>query len=104
MNPTLEQINAAFDRAIQLGYFCYVSVGTYGDKINYNCNLRQDAHSGAGVQVQGSGETLEEAVRKCFSNFPENPLDGTGWKNNRLVPPKSEAPIEGEYVEVREQG
>ncbi len=99
MKPTLEQLSEALDRATSLGYSCFISMSTYGDKTHYGCNLTQTSHGGGRVEVKGDGETLEAAVRICFSNFPENPLDGTGWKNNRIAAPKPD-PIDADFTEV----
>lgn len=100
MKPTLTHLSEALDRAISLGYDCHISMSSYGDKRHYGCSLSQTSLGGGQMRVTGDGEDLEAAVRKCFSNFPENPLDGTGWKNNRLSAPKPEPVVDAEFIEV----
>lgn len=90
---TLEQLNSAIDRALSMDY----TISIYSHKNFNTCNINKHTASGAQVQVEGRGETLNEAIEKCFANFPENPLDGTGWQNNRLSAP----PIDAEFTEVK---
>lgn len=100
MKPTLEQLSAALDRAKLMGFNISISLGRYGgDTDHCSCRLSQTSHAGGKVDVAGDDTSLEEAVRKCFSNFPENPLDGTGWKNNRLAA-QTPDPVDAEFTEV----
>lgn len=102
--PTIAQLSSALDRAKMMGFHCSISFGHYSDCDHYSLRLYQCSNSKANISVEGDGSTLEEAIRKCFANFPENPLDGTGWANNRLAPPASKPnPIDAEFTEIHKE-
>lgn len=84
MSTFIEQLNDAIERCRKEEYM--VSMYVFGKSIHVSLS-KNTYGSGTSVKTEGKGETVEEAFKAAFDNFPKSPLDGSRWVSSQLVKP-----------------
>lgn len=96
---TILELEAALTKCRADELTCFVSF--YGKRVSVS--LTKHAFTGGSsteFNVKGEGDTVTEAFRMAFNNFPKNPLDGASkWKSDRLPMPGDE-PVDGQFTET----